>query len=124
MDVKLANRLEELKKEDFIWIIYIAIIILSLYSNVVERDYLITKNEISKNKYRLFNIIIFSVLVLIYIYFTKSSYDSYQEAKLENDNDIKYHYLAFLAALLTLLGGIIFLYIVLNDENISVEIAF
>ena len=38
---KLQNKLVQLKIEDYIWVIYIGIILLSWYSNSLERKYFI-----------------------------------------------------------------------------------
>jgi len=115
----LEERLKTLKIEDFIWIIYIGIIILSLYSNVLERDYLINKNNRSKNKYRNINILVFTTLVIVYAYFTKSTYDDCKKHK-EN----KYNNISLIATTLALISGILFLYIATNDSEIETEIAF
>ena len=38
---ELNSKLKELKIEEFIWIVYIGIIILSFYSNSLEKNYFI-----------------------------------------------------------------------------------
>lgn len=45
------ERLKEIKIENYIWIIYLVIIMLSYYANHFEKDYFLTKNENSKNTY-------------------------------------------------------------------------
>ena len=49
---EVKKRLKTLKIEDIIWLIYIGIIIASWYSNNLERDYFINRNNQSKEKYR------------------------------------------------------------------------
>lgn len=121
----IEGRLKEIKIEDFIWIIYIGIIILSYYSNYLEEKYF-TNNDInSKNKYRSIIIIIFSILLLVYLYFLKDSYDSLKSLNDNSDNKtIILTYLSFIASLLIAIAGIIYLYIAINDENINIELAF
>ena len=121
----IEGRLKEIKIEDFIWIIYIGIIILSYYSNYLEEKYF-TNNDInSKNKYRSIIIIIFSILLLVYLYFVKDSYDSLKSLNDNSDNKtIILTYLSFIASLLIVIAGIIYLYIAINDENINIELAF
>ena len=58
MDEELLKRLKALRTEDFIWIILIGIILLSFYANNIERIFLITKDEYTKEKYRYLNIFI------------------------------------------------------------------
>ena len=65
----LDSKLKEIKIENIIWLIYIGIIVLSYYSNYLEKDYFINKNNKSKKKYRETLIIIFSILVIVYLYF-------------------------------------------------------
>ena len=121
MDVN--NRLKEIKIENYIWIIYIGIIILSYYSNSLEEDYLINKNIISKENYQIIMILIFSVLVLVYYYFLKDSYESIKNIK--NINETNYlSFLSFIASLLVFISGLIFLYISIKNDDLNVEIAF
>lgn len=122
---QLNEKLKELKIEDFIWFVYIGIIILSWYSNSLERKYFIFNDQISKEKYRKIIIIIFSILVIVYFYFLS---DSYKSLKSLNQFDSKKKqdlvYLSFIASLLIAISGLIFLYIALEDEDLNVELAF
>lgn len=122
---QLNEKLKELKIEDFIWFVYIGIIILSWYSNSLERKYFIFNDQISKEKYRKIIIIIFSILVIVYFYFLS---DSYKSLKSLNQFDSKKKqdlvYLSFIASLLIAISGLIFLYIALEDEELNVELAF
>ncbi|MBE6158344.1 MAG: hypothetical protein E7159_00790 [Firmicutes bacterium] len=121
----IEERLKEIKIEDFIWIIYIGIILLSYYSNYLEEKYFINNDINSKNKYRSIIIIIFSILLLVYLYFLKDSYDSLKSLNDNSDNKtIILTYLSFIASLLIAIAGIIYLYIAINDENINIELAF
>ena len=125
MNDEINERLKQLKIEDFIWIIYIGIIILSFYSNNLEKKYFISKNPIFKNKYRKILIIIFSILLIVYAYFFISSINDIRGLK-ENDPNEKKElvYLSFIASLFILISGILFLYIAYKDKEIEVEIAF
>lgn len=122
---ELNKRLKQLKVEDFIWIIYIGIIIFSLYSNSLERKYFLYNDQRSKEKYRKIMIGIFVILVVVYAYFFKDSLDDvknlspYEQPKVKNLTK-----LSLLGSFLILLSGIIFLYIAIADENIDVELAF
>lgn len=122
---ELNKRLKQLKVEDFIWIIYIGIIIFSLYSNTLEKKYLLYNDQNGKNKYRKIMIGIFVILVVVYAYFFKDSLDDvkslspYEQPKVKNLTK-----LSLLGSFLILLSGIIFLYIAIADENIDVELAF
>ena len=122
---ELNNKLKELNIEDFIWVIYIGIILLSWYSNTLERKYYINNDNISKEEYRKIIIFIFSILIIVYLYFLKSSYDDVKNIKTIDSNKKKeLLYLSFIASLLIAISGIIFLYIAINDEDLNVELAF
>ena len=121
----LDRKLEQLKTEDFIWIIYIFIIFLSWYSNSLERKYFIYNDIESKEKYRKIMIFIFSILVIVYLYFLKDSYNDLQSLNFDDSNKKKkLIYLSFIASLLIAISGFIFLYIAVNDEDLNVELAF
>ncbi len=126
MDInELNDKLKELKAEEIVWIIYIGIIILSFYSNDLERKYFINNDLESKKKYTDLMIIIFTVLLIIYMYFAKSSLDDVRNLKQNDSMDKKrLTYLSFVGSFLILISGIIFLYIAFQNENLDVELAF
>ena len=125
MDEDIKKRLKQLDIEDFIWVLYIGIIILSTYSNSIERKYFICKNKKDKDKYRNINILIFSILLVVYLYFLKNSINDLKNLK-ENDSNKKKNlvYLSFLGSLFITISGFIFLYITLVDKELDVELAF
>ena len=124
-DNNILNRLKDLRNEEIIWIIYIGIIILSFYSNSLEKKYFINKDIKSKEKYREIMILIFSILIVVYLYFLKDAYDDFKNLKpTDSPHHKKLVTLSLIASLLIAISGFIFLYIALNDENIDVELAF
>ena len=119
------DKLKEINTEDYIWLIYIVIIILSWYSNSLERKYFIYNDILSKEKYRKIIILIFTILLGIYTYFFKSSLEDINNLKPSDTiKKQKLTELSSIASLLILISGLIFLYIAINDENIDVELAF
>lgn len=126
MDInELNDKLKEFKAEEIVWIIYIGIIILSFYSNELERKYFINNDLESKKKYTDLMIAIFTILLIVYMYFANSSLDDVRNLK-ENDSTDKKRltYLSFVGSFLILISGIIFLYIAFQNENLDVELAF
>lgn len=122
---ELNRRLKKLKIEDFIWIIYIGIILFSLYSNTFERKYFLYNDLKSKEKYRKITIGIFVILVIVYTYFLKDSLEDIKRLKPYDTEEKKnLTKLSFIGSLLIFTSGIIFLYIAYKDENIDVEVAF
>ena len=119
------DRLEDIKIENYIWIIYIGIIILSWYSNSKEKKYLLYNDEQSKKEYQNLIILIITILVIIYYYFAKSSYEDYKELNYSDSEKKKNLQLASLiGSVLILISGIIFLIIAIIDEDIDIELAF
>lgn len=122
---ELDKKLKQLKIEDFIWIIYIGIIFMSWYANSLERKYFIFNDKNSQEKYRKTMIIIFSILVIIYLYVLKGSYDDLKNINVfDSEEKKKLLFMSFIGSLLVAISGFIFLYIILEDEEINVEIAF
>lgn len=126
MDInELNDKLKEFKAEEFVWIIYIGIIILSFYSNELERKYFINNDLESKKKYTDLMIAIFTILLIVYMYFANSSLDEVRNLKQNDSMDKKrLTYLSFVGSFLILISGIIFLYIAFQNENLDVELAF
>ena len=122
---EVKKRLKTLKIEDIIWLIYIGIIIASWYSNNLERDYFINRNNQSKEKYRKIIITIFIILIICYLYFLNDSYQDIKNLK-NNQTTTKKNlvYLSFIGSLLVTISGFIFLYIAIKDEKLDIEIAF
>lgn len=121
----LNKKLKQLKTEDYIWIIYIGIIVLSWYSNTLERKYFIYNDSNSKERYQRIMVFIFIILIFVYAYFLKDSFDDLKNLK-PNDSIKKKKLitLSFIASLLIAVSGVIFLYIALNDQELEVELAF
>ena len=115
------EKLKEIQIEDLIWCIYIVLILLSIYSNHFEKRYYLYNDIKSKEDYRKLNIFIFSVAVIIYLYFVRDGYKSLINSKTPKEKDL--NTLNFTASTLILIGGLIFLYIAITDEDLNTEIA-
>ena len=115
------EKLKEIQIEDLIWCIYIVLILLSIYSNHFEKRYYLYNDIKSKEDYRKLNIFIFSVAVIIYLYFVSDGYKSLINSKTPKSKDL--NTLNFTASTLILIGGSIFLYIAITDEDLNTEIA-
>ena len=122
-NMNYQERLKEIKIENYIWIIYLVIIMLSYYANHFEKDYFLTKNENSKNTYRKLNSIVFVILIIVYSYFEKETISSFKN-KNKSIEQKEFDSLSLIARTLVLVSGFIFLYIFLKDKDIGTEIAF
>ena len=123
--MNINEKLKQITIEDYVWIIYIGIIVTSWYANKYESDYFKYNDIVSKEKYRRIMIRIFTILVVVYLYFFKGSFDDLMNINNSDSiNKKELTYLSYVGSLFILLSGIIFLYIAYKDENIDVEIAF
>lgn len=122
---EINEKLKILNTEDYIWLIYIGIIFMSWYSNSLERKYF-TENDIeSKTKYQKIMVLIFTILIVIYLYFLKESINDIKNLKpWDTPKKKNLAYLSFLGSLLIAISGFIFLYISIVDENLDIELAF
>ncbi len=124
MNEKL-KKLNDIKIENFIWIIYIVIIFLSYNANYKEKKYILYNDFKSKQEYQTLLIIIFSILLVIYLYYATNSYNEIKNLKYYDSMKKKYlTYASFIGSFLVSLSGIIFLIIAIIDDEINVEIAF
>lgn len=125
MNVEKLDRLKSIKAENFIWIIYIGIIILSWYANSFEKKFILYDDENARKNYQELLILIFSILFIVYLYFTVDSYKDLNNSSMNISNKAKnLKELSFIGSLLILISGAIFLYIATVDDNIDTEIAF
>lgn len=79
----MKDRLKDIKIENFVWLVYIFIIILSYCANY-KKNFILYNDEKSKREYQNLLILIFSILLIIYIYFAYSSYEDIKELKYYN----------------------------------------
>lgn len=122
---EIAEKLKEIKIEDYIWLIYIGIIFFSWLANSFERKYFVNRDNDSRVKYRYIMIGIFVVLIIVYSYFLKEAYEDIKKLKpSDSEKKKRLTWLSFIASLLIFISGLIILYIIINDEFIEVEIAF
>lgn len=122
---EINEKLKEINIENYIWIIYVGIIFMSWYSNSLEKKYYVNKDINCKRKYRHVMIVIFTILLIVYIYFLINSYNSLKKMKTNTSEKNKNMlFLSFIASLLITISGAIFLYVTIIDNDLEVELAF
>lgn len=122
---ELCRKVRQLRNEEIVWIIYIGIIAMSFYSNFLERRYFFENDSFSGERYRKVMISIFYILIVVYLYFLKDSYDDFRNLSVvDSDEKKKLVTLSFFASLFIAISGFIFLYIAFVDEQFDVELAF
>lgn len=118
----LSQTLQELKYEDFIWIIYSFIVLGALISNVLERDWVIKHDAKKYTEFHFINTTIFFVSFLIYLYFVYLSYKRLKELRpYQSVKEVFLNEANFVAACLFLIGGLIYLFTEISSNNISTE---
>ena len=114
MDIR--EKLQKLKIEDFIWIVYFFIAAAALYSNKDEREYLLYNNQKAYREKKNINITIFIIALIIYIYFVLNTVEDLSRMPRNFQNpEFVNRYAQLVAALLFLVGGIIYLVVEVKD---------
>lgn len=111
------NRIQNLKNleiDDFIWYIYIFIVVAALYSNKLEREYLLYSDKDKQIEFHKINAVVLTIGFFIYIYFVYRGYEKYRKKPSLPSQ------LNLIAAILFLVGGAILLYLEIayrDEEN-------
>lgn len=124
MNININKDLEKIKLEDYIWYIYLFIVAFNLYSNYLEKQYITTGDTQARDKFRLINNIVLSVILIIYLIFLYAAFKDLKDLK-HNDSAMKKRLttLAVIAALLFVIAGAITLYVSLKKPALDDEIA-
>lgn len=118
-------RLEDIRIENYIWIVYLVIIGISYYANYKEKRYILYDDDVSKGEYQNLLILIFSILVVVYFYFVWDSYKDVVDLDyMDSFKKVALTYASFVGSLLVFVSGVIFLVIAILDEEIDIELAF
>ncbi len=106
----VEKKLKRLKNEDIIWIVYFFIVVFALYSNKLDRDYLLKKDKDAYKREKSINITIFFVAFFIYLYFLLLlTEDLGNMEKNFDDPNYRSTFIQLIAAILFLIGGAIYL---------------
>ncbi len=119
----VEKKLKRLKNEDIIWIIYFFIVVFALYSNKLDRDYLLKKDRDAYKREKSINITIFFIAFFIYLYFLLLlTEDLGNMEKNLDDPNYRSTFIQLIAAILFLIGGAIYLIneITRKDDDLDV----
>lgn len=118
----VSEKLRLLKNEDQIWVTYIFIVIAAIISNYYEKQYDLSKNREAYKKFKTINICIFTVAFFIYLYFFITIYDKLKNVR-ESTERFRLTHAQLFGAILFLIGGIIYLFVEISDnEELDVAI--
>lgn len=120
----IGVKLQRLREEDFIWVIYFFIALFAIISDAYERNFVLTNNLKSQKKFKTINITIFIVALFIYVHFVLVNYENVHALKrdVSKKEGLNKH-LGLVSALLFLIGGVIALYVELTSDTLVVELA-
>ena len=119
LNMNINATLKDVEKENIIWLIFLFIIGANFVSNYYVEKYCYTNDEVNRKIYRTLNIIVLSIALGIYIFYV---YNSYQGIKKDTNNEL-YKKLLFLASILILIGGAIYLGVeIYKTENPEISI--
>ena len=119
----VEKKLKRLKSEDIIWIIYFFIVVFALYSNKLDRDYLLKKDKDAYKREKSIYITIFFIAFFIYLYFLLLlTEDLGNMEKNFDDPNYRSTFIQLIAAILFLIGGAIYLIneITRKDDDLDV----
>lgn len=98
---------------------------MAFISNYYEKEYFEKNDETAKERYRVLNIFIFSLALIIYLYFFKSNYETVSKLNCtDSKSKIVFNELNLMASILIVIAGCILLYIAIFDKDLETEIAF
>ena len=120
MNSNIIETIKKIKIEDYIWYIYLFLVGYNLYSNYLEKKYLITNDKNLYDKFHKINTTISFIALIIFIYFLITSYEDV--TKLNNnasENEKKFKTLTFIASLLFVIGSAISLYVTYKSTDLD-----
>ena len=118
------RKLNLLKQEDFIWLIYYFIITYALISNKFERNYIITNNKKDLNKSKKINSIILIIAFFIYLYFVIITINNFDILKRSSQKkEVKVAFERLIANILFLVAGAVALYADYDSNTTGTDIA-
>ena len=123
--MNIGVKLQRLKNEDLIWLIYFFIVIGALMSNNYEENYLKTGNSSNQKKYKVLNITIFCVAFFIYLYFVLINYEDVQTLRKDaSRKEVLNAHIGLISALLFLVAGALALVGEINRGGPDEDIGF
>lgn len=118
------KKLKQIDVDISILYIYLFIAILFYYAKKCEKMYIQNGSIFAKEKYRQLLVIVFSVAVVICLYYFIINYNNLYKQNFNNFKIKRLTMLSFLGSLFLLLSGIIFLYIAFTDTEMDVDLSF
>ena len=121
--MNIGVKLQRIKEENLIWVVYFFIIIAALLSNAYETYFLKTKDYRQQKIFKTLNITIFCVAFFIYLYFVVISYQNIQELKeTSTKKEVLSAHIQLIASLLFLVAGGISIWAEINKDDFDIGV--
>lgn len=117
MQESINQKLNNIKIEDFIWVVYLFLAIFAIISNEYEKTSLIRNGTTKNLKSKKINVTIFTITFIIYIYFAYINWRDLHSSYLRNKKQLIENQARLIAALLFIIGGAIYLITEANSET-------
>lgn len=112
-----AKQLIRIDNENYIWVIYIFILILNFISNKYEKDFLLYNKQSDKNNFLMINKTVVIILFIIYIYFLGLTIDDIKSLNINiSKKQLLNLNLQLMANILFVIAGAILVYITFNND--------
>ena len=120
MNNNIIETLKRINIEDYIWIIYLFLVGYNLYSNYLEKKFLISKDKYLYNKFHSINTTVSFIALIIFIYFLIIAYEDLNKLNINSKEDEKkFKTLTFIASLLFVIGSAISLYVTYKSTDLD-----
>ena len=121
--MNVFDKLKKIKIENIIWVIYIFISIFAIYSNYLEKKFVLNNDKQSLKEKKIINILIAIIVFFIYIYFLKISYQNLIDSKINKKIHIA-DYVDLSSAILFLIAGLLNIYTSYHSDEDEIGIIF
>ena len=113
MNNEKFREINRLYFEDILWFIFIGLSILNIVSNNLQKEYVITEEQLYENKVNNISIKVLTTLVFVYLYFFIRNINMYKNKDNPTDIDL----VKVIGSLLFVIGAICLLYFQVNSDD-------
>ena len=107
------KEIERLNFEDILWVIFVGLSILNIFSNNCQKEYVRSKNKYYEDRANKISIFVLTVLLLVYIYFFLRNYNMLKNKERVNKEDR----VKLFGSFLFVVGVLCLLYFQVNSED-------
>ena len=113
MDSEKIKELSRLNFEDILWVVFVVLSFFNIIGNKLQKQYVITGNEIYEDNANKISIWILIILVFVYLYFFVRNYNMYKNKEDVTDVDL----VKVIGSFLFVVGVLCLLYFQVNSDD-------